>query len=251
MKLRLAAAFFTLCWSVSATPAHAGLVSCTTTGLEALWHMDEGSGSTIADCSGNVYNGTISGATWTTGVDNDGLSFDGSDDHVDLGDLRPVTASFSIEAWVKPAATVSGSAGIIMKRFYRAEDGSADASYRLILYDNQPCFGFANGANIIFCADNAIPNNQWTYLVGTYDASSGVGKLYVNCELVKTVTGIGTGDIQYDTHRALIGALSGPSDVGQYTHFNGKIDEVGIYEVVLSAADVVAHYEAGPGCNCP
>lgn len=32
-----------------------------------LWEMTEGSGSTLADTSGNAHTGTITGATWTTG----------------------------------------------------------------------------------------------------------------------------------------------------------------------------------------
>jgi len=40
------------------------------TDLEALWHFDEGSGTTASDSSGNSFDGTISGALWSTdGID--------------------------------------------------------------------------------------------------------------------------------------------------------------------------------------
>ena len=54
--------------------------------LVANWPMKEGTGSSIADLSGNGNTGTITGATWvkTTGGDSC-LSFDGTDDYVDCG----------------------------------------------------------------------------------------------------------------------------------------------------------------------
>ena len=35
------------------------------TGLVGYWNMDEGSGTTLADLSGNGNDGTINGATWS------------------------------------------------------------------------------------------------------------------------------------------------------------------------------------------
>ena len=52
--------------------------------------------------SGNGHNGTISGATWTTGHDGGALSFDGTSASVDLGALGTFYQSgFTLEAWVK------------------------------------------------------------------------------------------------------------------------------------------------------
>lgn len=49
-------------------------------GLLAYWNFNEGSGNIAHDSSGNGFDGTIYGATWTTGA----LVFDGVDDYVDL-----------------------------------------------------------------------------------------------------------------------------------------------------------------------
>ena len=51
--------------------------------LVAYWDFDEGTGSTAHD-SENGYDGVINGATWTTGVSGNALSFDGTDDYVEV-----------------------------------------------------------------------------------------------------------------------------------------------------------------------
>jgi hypothetical protein len=49
-------------------------------GPVAHWKFDEGSGSTAYDSTNNNNDGTISGATWTTGKHGSALSFDGTND---------------------------------------------------------------------------------------------------------------------------------------------------------------------------
>jgi hypothetical protein len=50
----------------------------------AYWKFNEGSGNNLGDSSGNNLDGTISGATWTTGYSGYALDFDGVDDYVAL-----------------------------------------------------------------------------------------------------------------------------------------------------------------------
>ena len=47
--------------------------------------IQEGTGSTVADLSGNGNEGTISGATWGNGYFGNGLDFDGLDDYINIG----------------------------------------------------------------------------------------------------------------------------------------------------------------------
>jgi hypothetical protein len=78
--------------------------------------MNEGSGSTVYDQSGNNFNGTIFGATWTQGKYGNALSFDGVDDYVDFGTNPSLngTIDFSVALWLK--STFTGGAYIIAQR---------------------------------------------------------------------------------------------------------------------------------------
>ena len=67
----------------------------------ALYHFNEGSGTTIHDASGNGNDGTIHGATWTTeGKFGDALSFDGNS-YIDIDNDIDLKNEATFEAWVK------------------------------------------------------------------------------------------------------------------------------------------------------
>ena len=78
------------------------------TGLVSYWQFHESSsgsadGQTTYDEISNSNDGTIHGATWTTGKYGAALEFDGVDDYVDCGndDSLDITDTITIEAWVK------------------------------------------------------------------------------------------------------------------------------------------------------
>ncbi|WP_455392135.1 LamG-like jellyroll fold domain-containing protein, partial [[Eubacterium] cellulosolvens] len=68
------------------------------------WHLNEGSGSTAYDAYGDN-DGTIVGATWTTGISGSALALDGINDYVKVPDDDTLDfgpgQDFSISAWVK------------------------------------------------------------------------------------------------------------------------------------------------------
>jgi YD repeat-containing protein len=72
-------------------------------GLVAAYGFDEGSGSAVADSSGEGNDGTVSGASWTEGRFGAALEFDGADDYVEIpdDDSLDLTDSFTVSAWVK------------------------------------------------------------------------------------------------------------------------------------------------------
>ncbi len=88
--------------------------SCgTSSGLVAAYAFEEGSGTAANDASGNGKNGTISGASWATGRNGTGLSFDGTDDHVSLGSLGTFyNTAFTLEAWVQKT-TAKKDVGVV------------------------------------------------------------------------------------------------------------------------------------------
>ena len=66
----------------------------------AAYGLDEGSGPTATDASGNSNHGTIVGATWTTqGRYGGALSFDGINDRVS-GPTITLSGAFTLMAWI-------------------------------------------------------------------------------------------------------------------------------------------------------
>src|SRR3989475_5969979 len=81
--------------------------SAQTPGLVAAYAFNEGSGTTVADISGNDNNGTISAATWTTaGRFGNALVFNGTSARVTVPDAASLqlTTGMTLEAWVFPTA---------------------------------------------------------------------------------------------------------------------------------------------------
>ena len=75
--------------------------------LVGYWAFNEGTGNVAADSSGNGYNASASAAAWTTGRVGSALSFNGSTSQVVTGNIA-LTNTFSISAWVNPAAAQGG-----------------------------------------------------------------------------------------------------------------------------------------------
>ena len=75
-------------------------------GLVAAYGFDEGSGTTVADASGNGHTGTITAATWAaTGKYGKALQFNGSSALVTVPDAASLhlSSAMTLEAWVNPS----------------------------------------------------------------------------------------------------------------------------------------------------
>lgn len=197
------------------------------------WPLNEGTGTTTADLSGNGRTGTlVNGPTWTTGKISNALSFDGINDYVSIPDFNPPT-NLTLEAWVYPTEAVGSSGDDIIVNKNNSEydlrilGGSgnflAGAGSTFI---SDPTFNFFAPANL----------NQWYHLVYTFDNPSNTHKLYRNGVLVST--GTNTSNITNTSTALWIGRHS------QYNFgtFKGKIDNVRIYDRALNATEVLSRF---------
>jgi hypothetical protein len=198
-------------------------------GPVAAYGFNEGTGSTVADVTGNGRTGTISGATWTsTGKFGAALSFDGIDDWVTVADAAALdlTTSMTLEAWVFPTA-VGSWRNVLMKERPNGQ------SYSLYSHDNarRPA-GYLNlgqPADVGTNSNTGLPLNAWSHLAATYDGTT--LRLFVNGAQVGTKAV--TGPIVTSTGALRVG---GNSIWGEY--FTGRIDEIRLYNRVLTAAEI-------------
>src|SRR5690348_6220912 len=77
----------------------------------ALYHLDEGTGTNIADATGHADAGTLStsGATWATGRSGSALALDGANGYATVPDSPSLhlPTAWTVSAWVMQ----SGSTG--------------------------------------------------------------------------------------------------------------------------------------------
>lgn len=203
-------------------------------GLVAAWGFEEGSGSTVADGSGNANNGTISGASWTTaGKYGNALNFDGTNDSVGVADSNSLdlTTAMTLSAWVKPDAISGKWQDLIFK-----ERGSS-GSYGLDADGpgtSRPSVAFARADGVyVMTGPTALTAGQWAHVAGTWDGQN--LKLYVNGTLVRTVAR--TGPILTSSDPLRIG---GTAVFGGNQYVDGTIDEVRVYNRALTAQEVQA-----------
>src|SRR5262245_4050797 len=220
-------------------------------GLVAAYAFNEGSGTTVADVSGNNSTGTISGATWTTtGQFGTALAFNGSSAFVDLGNpatLR-LTGSMTVSAWIRAAAFPVDDAAIVSKRngteLGFQFDTSVDTGPRTIGFK----LTSASGALMARYGATALQANQWHHVTGVYDAAAQTLNVYLNGVLNNgTLIGTVTATQQGSPLNVNIGRRPGLSGFA----FNGTIDEVRIYNRALSLAEIQADMNTAVGGTPP
>jgi chitodextrinase len=199
-----------------------------TPGLVAAYDFNAGTGTTVADVSGNGNTGTIVNATWTTsGKYGDALSFNGTNAQVVVNDSASLhlTTAVTLEAWVNPSSAPTGWQDVIYKPLdnYFLEAASSNG--------NKPGAGalLTSSAEPLAYGTAQLAANTWTHLAMTYDGTT--LKIYVNGTLATSAAQSGT--ITTSANPLQIG---GDTTYGQY--FKGLIDEVRIYNVALTQAQI-------------
>jgi methionine-rich copper-binding protein CopC len=202
--------------------------STSRTGLVAEYSFNDGTGTTLTDTSGNHNNGTISNATWASGLFGGALSFNGTNSWVTINSATSLnlTSGMTLEAWVNPSALSDWSAVILKER-----TGGLDYALYADNGANQPPSGYIHTSSGDSFAEggSAIPLNTWSNLAATYDGAN--INLYVNGTLVGTD---GTSGNMVTSTNAL--RLGGDSIWGEF--FNGLMDQVRIYNRPLNQAEL-------------
>ncbi|NOT57246.1 MAG: hypothetical protein HOP18_21800 [Deltaproteobacteria bacterium] len=203
-------------------------VATPTTGLVAAYSFGAGTGTTAKDSSGLNNVGTLSGATWTTaGRFGAALSFNGVNNFVTVNDAAALdlTTGMTLEAWVYPTAAMNGWRGIVQK----------EASGAIVYYlhansaANRPATGLLVGSEKQLQGTAQVPVNTWTHLAATYDGVT--QRLYVNGVQVSSRAQTGPVGVSGSPLR-----IGGNSVWGEY--FQGRIDEVRVYNRALTAAQI-------------
>ena len=162
------------------------------------------------------------------------LEFDGSDDYVDLGtssDLKP-TAALTVEVWANADDWQSGTTGKLVSNTHVGgyDLSIRDAGITFTVYSDgvyrQPQFSNSGYSG-------------WHHIAGTFDGQ--YAKLYIDGVLKNTVDMGTSGNAityGYPSNSTLLGAEAGSSSTPDGSYFDGKFDDVRIWDVARTQAEI-------------
>lgn len=210
----------------------------------AYWRLGEASGTTAADEIGS-YNGTYVGTPTLGAVGvipgNTAATFGGTK-YVTAGNPvgLQITGAISMELWVK-FNSLSATQILASKYLTTGNQRSIQiATNDLSPFNTFKFYVSADGAALkIITGSTAISTGQWYHIIATFSPSSRMS-IYVNgVQDATDTTGIPS-SLLNTTADWIIANRSGlPVNSADAT-----IDEVAIYNTALSAARVLAHYQA-------
>jgi hypothetical protein len=197
--------------------------------LVGYWRFDEGSGTIAYDSSSNGLDGTFEGdPAWVAGKIGFALELDG-DDWVNFGTPPELvlTGPISITCWVNPAALV-GEGG-----FVGLDTGYSFKAHGTGVRFTTPGILDHSSANI------TLEIGTWQHVAATFQPGQNGGLIfYYNGVETERMTS------------SAINAGTGPFRIGnnQWSEtFNGMIDEVRIYNHILTESEILAAMEGGKG----
>ncbi|MFT4892885.1 MAG: hypothetical protein ACI8Z7_000674 [Candidatus Nanohaloarchaea archaeon] len=206
--------------------------------LIGYWPLNEDSGNTAYDASGNDNNGTINGdvnQATSSLLGQKSYFFGGTDSYIDIGNFGYTINSsgtpYSVSAWFKIPDSPS-SQNVI---FSLDDSGGGQMIRAYVTSSNNLTIIQWDGSNTNPVTYSGINTGQWYFVTGVWDDTNLT--LYVNGEKIGTSSPSGVGT---STEYMLIGA-NDPGSIGGY--FNGSISEVRLYNRALTSSEIQYLYE--------
>jgi Concanavalin A-like lectin/glucanases superfamily len=214
-------------------------------GMAGLWHLDEGSGSTSADASGNGNTATlVSSPAWTTGESNDALTFNGSSSYLyaTLGTWFGGNNTLTASAWVYATSTTNGPVFGVAQ-----SNNGTNWDMPFLSINGSTVYGWLWQVNGNTPLSATVSLNAWHLLTITYDpASGGTERFYVDGALSSSGTGTYSPSGLSDFVTTIIQGAK-PSGVNSF--LKGTVDELRAYTRVLSAGEIALLYNPHQTCS--
>jgi hypothetical protein len=205
-----------------------------TTGLVGYWRLGESTGTTACDSAGldpGVYTGgvTLGQAGALSGDPNNAALFNGTTGWVSVPPLAKLNTGdiFTIEGWLKRGTTGGTANQVIASKQGSAWTLAFNTANKLVLQ---------SGTSTITTSTTAVADTTaWHYVAATKTGAT--VRLYVDgTDVTGTVTNV------------TLANSTSPLAIGQNGNagwFNGRIDEVALYNVALGAGQTSNHYSLG------
>lgn len=202
-----------------------------------IWHLNATSGDFAIDSWESDNDGIVTGTpNWTTGRVGNALLFDGATNYITVD--RPVQDDFTICAWIK-----TDKPGIDFPDHWRlapimeSEVGALGNDFGFGV-DVNGYLAYGNGGEFDATVSGitSVIDNEWHHACVTRNTITGAAILYVN-GLEDAVGATDTATLDANASAYIGNAFDG----GVY--FEGLIDEIFVYNSVLSADQILSLYE--------
>jgi hypothetical protein len=206
-------------------------------GLVGSWPLDEGTGRTALDISGNGNNGTlVNGPVWAGNV----LNFDGTNDYVNLGGLDVPGSAITLAGWVK-ADNLANCSYKDCRIISKASGTGENDHYFMVSpvkVGTQTRLRFrlkTNGSTSTLIATSGnLSNNVWVHFAAVYDGRN--MRLYKDGNQVGSTSK--TGSLTTNSNVPVwIGA--NPTNAAARA-WDGAIADVMVYDKALTAGEIAA-----------
>jgi hypothetical protein len=216
----------------------------------------EGSGTTVADASGSGNTGTlVNGPVWTTGKSGGALNFAAATSSVtingagSLANLYNSGSGMTVMAWIKPASAGGGGGGRIVDKdnnnggWFLKMNNATSVQFAA---DQFGATGTVQGKAATLNSTNSIVLNQWQHVAAAWDGTTNAQGIHIYVNGVQSddrtsaVNGAGTPQTDAGTPFTI-----GNRPVDNARNFNGSIDEVRVYNRVLTQAEIQALVAGG------
>jgi len=226
------------------------VVSTLQQGLVGYWDVGAGS-TTTATPDRTPYNndGTVSNATLTTdrkGQSSKAYDFNGTSDYAEVADNATLdfgdTSDFTISGWFNRDTSVNDHV-IAAKR--NSLSTASDAGYIVYIQgsDDKLYLDISDGTDEYQLASTStFAATGWNFFVVAWDQDSAANsEIYIN-GVADSATDTGTIGNVGDLSNSVTLRFGSESDGASY--FDGKIDDVRLYNRALSATEVLALYNS-------
>jgi hypothetical protein len=197
-------------------------------GVVGSYNMINSNNGTLIDNSPFNHNGVISNCLQMKAMWGEGLSFDGNTSNVSLGNDFIQGDALTIGAWIYPRTFGGGSQGRIL----------SNSKTMFYVDDTNDNLGFSNdNSTYVNSASNSIYVNTWQHVMVTRNSSGSVN-FYVNGDISgarnQNAGTLSTGSVMHIGNNPSLNR-----------GFNGIIDNVVIWNRVLSVNEVKEQYYKG------
>jgi len=215
--------------------------------LVGYWRLDEGSGTTAYDSSGNGHDGIIEGdPQWIAGMNGQALQFDGTEDYIDIGlgagdYFSTLNSGLTVAAWINRASTGTYDIAFGAGRNPVGTAAGDDNNGWKFGIDSGDVIKFTTLGILDYTSSVGVPIGEWAHIAATFNEAGTEVQIYLDGPLVETISGNGPANPATGLYAVGFGGT------WALEFFDGSLDEVRVYNNVLTEPEIVAAMEGSKG----